>query len=155
MTRISLFSSPLLLGFDHFERVLDRAQKSANDGYPPYNIEQIGEDALRITLAVAGFMASDLSVTVEDNQLVIKGKQSDDSSRQFLHRGIASRQFQRCFVLAEGIEVAAASIDNGLLSIDLIRPRPAAVVKSIPINVQKSGAATLELHAEPSAGEAS
>jgi len=155
MTRISVFSSPLLLGFDHFERVLDRAQKSANDGYPPYNIEQIGEDALRITLAVAGFNESDLSVTVEDNQLVIKGKQTDDPSRQFLHRGIASRQFQRCFVLAEGIEVSAATIDKGLLSIDLIRPRPAATVKTIPINVKKSGAATLELQAEPSTGEAS
>lgn len=155
MTRISLFSSPLLLGFDHFERVLDRAQKSANDGYPPYNIEQIGEDALRITLAVAGFRDSDLSVTVEDNQLVIKGKQTDDPSRQFLHRGIASRQFQRCFVMAEGIEVASASIDNGLLAIDLVRPKPAAVVKTIPINVRKSGPATLDLQAEPSAEKAS
>ena len=153
MTRISLFSSPLLLGFDHFERILDRAQKSANDGYPPYNIEQIGEDALRITLAVAGFKDSELTVTVEDNQLVIKGKQTDDPARQFLHRGIASRQFQRCFVMAEGIEVSSAAIDNGLLSIDLIRPRPAAMVKTIPINARKSGSATLELQAEPTTGE--
>jgi HSP20 family molecular chaperone IbpA len=145
----------LLLGFDHFERVLDRAQKSANDGYPPYNIEQIGEDALRITLAVAGFSDSDLNVTVENNQLVIKGKQSDDPSRQYLHRGIASRQFQRCFVLAEGIEVSAATIDKGLLSIDLIRPRAEATVKTIPINVRKPGTATLDLKPEPSTGEAS
>ena len=155
MTRISLFSSPLLLGFDHFERVLDRAQKSANDGYPPYNIEQLGEDALRITLAVAGFSESDLNVTVENNQLVIKGKQTDDPARQYLHRGIASRQFQRCFVLAEGIEVSAATIDKGLLSIDLIRPKAEATVKTIPIHVRKSGAATLDLKPERSTGEAS
>lgn len=136
MTRISLFSSPFLLGFDHFERVLDRAQKSANDGYPPYNIEQTGDNALRITLAVAGFSGDDLTVTVEENQLIIRGKQTDDPNRHYLHRGIAARQFQRCFVLAEGIEVAAAGIDNGLLSIDLVRPTPATVVKTIPIRTR-------------------
>ncbi len=108
MTRLSVFNSPLLLGFDHVERVLDRVAKSSAEGYPPYNIEQTSEHCLRITLAVAGFHEEELSVSTEDNQLVIRGRQSaDDGSRVFLHRGIASRQFQRSFVLAEGIEVAA------------------------------------------------
>ena len=122
MNRLSLFSSPLLLGFDHFERALDRVSKAAADGYPPYNIEQLGEDRLRITLAVAGFTMDDLSVQVEDTQLVIRGKQNDDRERVYLHRGIAARQFQRSFVLAEGIEVAGASLDNGFLHVDIMRP---------------------------------
>ena len=148
MTRISLFSSPFLLGFDHFERVLDRAQKSANDGYPPYNIEQTGEQSLRITLAVAGFGPDDLAVTVEDNQLIIRGKQLDDPSRTYLHRGIAARQFQRCFVLAEGMEVGQAVIRNGLLSIELARPQPVAVVKTIPIQSADAQAEIINLDPE-------
>ena len=110
MTRVSLFSSPLLLGFDHVERMIERAAKAGSEGYPPYNIEQTGEDGLRITLAVAGFTQSDLSITVEDNQLVIRGRQTDDKDRVYLHRGIAARQFQRSFVLADGIEVIGADL---------------------------------------------
>jgi HSP20 family molecular chaperone IbpA len=121
MPRLSLFNSPLLLGFDHFERALDRVSKAATDGYPPYNVEQTGENNLRITLAVAGFSMTDLTVQVEDNQLVVRGKQTDDKERLYLHRGIAARQFQRSFVLAEGIEVSGAWLDNGLLNIDLLR----------------------------------
>ena len=138
MTRMSVFNSPLLLGFDHFERVLDRVAKSQAEGYPPYNIEQIGDDRLRITLAVAGFSDDDLSVTTEDNQLVIRGRQKvdDDDDRVYLHRGIASRQFQRAFVLAEGIEVSGANLDNGLLHIDLERPVPEPVVRQIKIGRQ-------------------
>ena len=134
MSRLSLFNSPLLLGFDHFERTLDRVSKVSSDGYPPYNIEQLGEDALRITLAVAGFTMSDLSITVEDNQLVVRGKQADDTGRVYLHRGIAARQFQRAFVLAEGIEVKGAWLESGLLHIDLARPQPVSRVKTIQIN---------------------
>src|ERR1700683_886489 len=134
MARLSLFNSPLLLGFDHFERALDRVSKVSSDGYPPYNIEQTGENALRITLAVAGFSMSDLSLTVEDNQLVVRGKQTDDENRLYLHRGIAARQFQRSFVLAEGIEVHGAWLDNGLLHIDLARPQPVTRVKTIQIS---------------------
>ncbi|MBF0325355.1 Hsp20 family protein [Magnetospirillum moscoviense] len=134
MSRLSAFNSPLALGFDHFERVLDRVAKSQGEGYPPYNIEQIGENGLRISLAVAGFSMDDLSVGLEDNQLIIRGRQADDESgRIFLHRGIAARQFQRAFVLAEGIEVVNATLDNGLLHIDLMRPRPEPRVKTIPI----------------------
>ena len=140
MSRMSLFNSPHLLGFDHVERVLDRVAKSANDGYPPYNIEQTGENALRITLAVAGFGEGDLSVTVEENQLVIRGcRTEEEDERIFLHRGIATRQFQRAFVLAEGIEVRDAQLDNGLLHIDLERPVPEALVKTIRIRAGKSG----------------
>ena len=134
MTRVSLFNSPLLLGFDHFERVLDRISKTSAEGYPPYNIEQIGNNDLRITLAVAGFTMDDLQVSVEDNQLIIRGRQAeDDQTRMFLHRGIASRQFQRAFVLAEGIEVKNALLDNGLLHIDLQRPVPETKVRSVKI----------------------
>ncbi len=134
MTRLSVFNSPLLLGFDHFERVLDRAAKSSAEGYPPYNIEQIGDDGLCITLAVAGFSRDDLSITIEDNQLIIRGRQSEeDGSRVYLHRGIAARQFQRSFVLAEGIDVKAARLDNGLLHIDLMRPQPQLRARSIEI----------------------
>lgn len=141
MTRLSVFNSPLLLGFDHFERVLERVSKSHAEGYPPYNIEQTGDCGLRITLAVAGFSMNDLSVAVEDNQLIIRGRQMDeDTSRVFLHRGIAARQFQRSFVLAEGIEVKSAQLDNGLLHVDVTRPRPEPRVKTIPIHGTMSGA---------------
>ncbi|MBP2228244.1 Hsp20 family protein [Azospirillum agricola] len=132
-TRLSLFNSPLLLGFDQFERTLDRIAKNSAEGYPPYNIEQIGDDGLRITLAVAGFTSEDLSVQIEDNQLVIRGRQTDDKSRLYLHRGIAARQFQRSFVLADGIEVIGCSLDNGLLNIDLTRPMPEPKVRTIKI----------------------
>ena len=137
MTRMSLFNSPLLLGFEHFERTLDRLAKTGGDGYPPYNIEQIGDDLLRISIAVAGFSMDDLSVTVEDNQLVVRGKRSDDSERVYLHQGIAARQFQRAFVLADGIEIGVASLDNGLLNIDILRPQVEAPVRKIEI-VSKS-----------------
>jgi HSP20 family molecular chaperone IbpA len=133
MSRLSLFNSPLLLGFDHFERALDRVSKISSDGYPPYNIEQLGENSLRITLAVAGFTIGDLSITIEDNQLVIRGKQADDSQRVYLHRGIAARQFQRSFILAEGIEVRDARLDNGLLHIDLLRPEAESRVRTVEI----------------------
>src|SRR5215469_3940133 len=138
MSRLPLFNSPLLLGFDHFERALDRVSKISSDGYPPYNVEQLAENALRITLAVAGFQMSELSITVEDNQLVVRGKQADDSQRVYLHRGIAARQFQRSFVLAEGIEVSGAWLDNGLLHVDLIRPEVESRVRTVEI---KSGTA--------------
>jgi len=133
MSRLSLFNSPLLLGFDQFERALDRVSKAASDGYPPYNVEQTGENSLRITLAVAGFAMDDLSVQIEDNQLVVRGKQTDDKDRVYLHRGIAARQFQRSFVLADGIEVAGASLDNGLLNIDLVRRIVEGKVRSVEI----------------------
>lgn len=133
MPRLSLLNSPLLLGFEHFERAVERVNKVSSDGYPPYNIERLDENALRITLAVAGFRMADLSITVEDNQLVIRGKQSEDSGRVYLHRGIAARQFLRSFVLAEGIEVRSAWLDNGLLNIDLIRPPVENRVRSIEI----------------------
>lgn len=133
MSQISVFSSPLLLGFDRVERLLDRAAKSANDGYPPYNIEQLDENALRITLAVAGFSLNELSLTLEDNQLCVRGKQAEEPGRVFLHRGIAARQFQRSFVLAEGIEIKSARLDNGLLQIELLRPQPVSAVRSIEI----------------------
>ena len=142
MTRVPSLSSPFLLGFDEIERLLDRVTKGS-DGYPPYNIERVpGEGAqperLRITLAVAGFTRDQLDVSVEENQLVIRGKQPDDEKvRQFLHRGIAARQFQRSFVLAEGMEVLGADMRNGLLSIDLARPQPEKVVKTISINEEE------------------
>src|SRR5246127_4706314 len=118
-----MFTSPLFLGFDHLEQMIERASKTSSDGYPPYNIEQISQTGLRISLAVAGFTMDDLQITQEDNQLVIRGRQTDDSQgRIFLHRGIAARQFQRSFVLAEGIEVRGAWLDNGLLHVDLVRP---------------------------------
>jgi len=133
MSRLSVFNSPYLLGFDHIEQMLDRAAKTSNDGYPPYNIEHLDDRTLRITLAVAGFTVDDLEVSIEDNQLIIRGKQSEDDNRTFLHRGIATRQFQRKFVLAEGMEVAGAHLDNGLLNIDLIRPEPEHRVRQVPI----------------------
>ena len=129
-----VFTSPLFLGFDHLEQMLERAAKTSNDGYPPYNIEQTGPSGLRITLAVAGFTMDDLQITQEDNQLVIRGRQNDDAQgRVFLHRGIAARQFQRSFVMAEGIEVKGAWLDNGLLHVDLARPQPEVRVKTIRI----------------------
>jgi len=132
-----LLSSPFLLGFDEIERALDRVAKAA-DGYPPYNIERISREngrpeRLRITLAVAGFTRDELDITVEENQLAIRGRQRDEQTRQYLHRGIAARQFQRTFVLADGIEVLGADLKNGLLSIDLARPEPERVVKNIAI----------------------
>ena len=134
MTKLTLGSHPFLLGFDQLERLVERTAKAGNDGYPPYNIEQNGENAYRITLAVAGFADGDLSITLEDRQLVIRGRQADDSAeRVFLHRGIAARQFQRSFVLAEGVEVAGASMEHGLLHIDLKRSVPDSVVQTIPI----------------------
>jgi HSP20 family molecular chaperone IbpA len=137
-----MFTSPLFLGFDHLEQMLERASKTSSDGYPPYNIEQISPTSLRITLAVAGFTMDDLQITQEDNQLVIRGRQADDSQgRVFLHRGIAARQFQRSFVLAEGIEVKGAWLDSGLLHIDLMRPQPEPRVKTIPIARSGNGAA--------------
>ena len=141
MSRLPVFDSPLLLGFDHFERVIDRATKSSAEGYPPYNIEQINKEALRITLAVAGFSMNDLEVTTEDNQLVIRGRNAtDDSERVYLHRGIAARQFQRSFVLAEGIEVVTARLEDGLLHIDMLRPLPEPEVRKIKIEkVQPTG----------------
>ena len=137
MSRVSSLSSPFLLGFDEIERVLDRVAKAA-DGYPPYNIERLPRDSqkperLRITLAVAGFTRDQLDVTIEENQLVIRGRQQDDKSRQYLHRGIAARQFQRTFVLAEGMEVLGADLKNGLLEIDLVRPEPERLVKKVNI----------------------
>ena len=137
MSRVPSLSSPFLLGFDEIERALDRVAKAA-DGYPPYNIERIArEDSyperLRITLAVAGFTRDQLDVSIEESQLLIRGRQQDDKARQFLHRGIAARQFQRTFVLADGMEVLGADLRNGLLSIDLARPTPERVVKSIKI----------------------
>ena len=138
MSRVPSLSSPFLLGFDEIERVLDRVVKGA-DGYPPYNIERLGRDAsqperLRITLAVAGFTRDQLEVTIEENQLLIRGRQQDDKTRQYIHRGIAARQFQRTFVLAEGMEVSGADLRNGLLSIDLSRPEPVRIVKTVAIN---------------------
>lgn len=133
MSRLSLFSSPLLLGFDQFERALDRVSKATADGYPPYNVEQIGENALRLTLAVAGFKPDELSVHIEDNQLVVRGKQADETDRVYLHRGIAARQFQRSFVLADGIEVVGAALDSGLLNIDLRRRAAEGMVRAIEI----------------------
>ncbi len=138
-TRLSLFDSPLFLGFDNFEKTIDRMRKSGADGYPPYNIEQIGEHGLCITLAVAGFSMDDLDVEADKNQLTVRGKQADDESRIYLHRGIAARQFQKSFVLADGIEVCGANLDNGLLHISLERVLPESNAVKIKINnTQKS-----------------
>lgn len=142
MSRVSLFNSPLLLGFDQVERVLDRVAKTAQDGYPPYNIEQIGENRLRITIAVAGFGPDALAITLEDKQLVVRGRQPEiaESKSIYLHKGIATRQFQRAFVLAEGIEVTGAELDNGLLHIDLVRPQLVNEVRRIDIRTPGANA---------------
>ena len=140
MARLSLLNSPLLLGFDELERLLDSTAKASSDGYPPYNIERVGEDGIRITLALAGFSDDDLSIVVEDRQLVIRGKQQDDEKRVYLHRGIAARQFQRSFVLAEGLEVVGASLDNGLLHVDLVRPKVESHQRVIKIDKRKDAA---------------
>ena len=133
MNRITAFNSPLLLGFDHFEQLLDRVAKSSNDGYPPYNIERISENGLRISLAVAGFGREDLQILAEDNHLIVRGRQTDGEERVYIHRGIAARQFQRSFVLAEGIQISGAHLDNGLLHIELVRPQPEVVSRIIDI----------------------
>lgn len=142
MTRVTPFSSPLLLGFDAIEKTLERVAKNG-DGYPPYNIERLrgvnggsGSDRLRITLAVAGFDEADLEVTLEDSELVVRGRQNDETEREFLHRGIAARQFQRVFVLADGMRVTGAELKNGLLAIDLDRPEPERLVRKINISVK-------------------
>ena len=137
MSRVPSLSSPFLIGFDEIERALDRISKAA-DGYPPYNIERLPRDEknperMRITLAVAGFTLDQLDVSVDENELVIRGRQQEDKSRQYLHRGIAARQFQRTFVLADGMEVLGADLRNGLLSVDLVRPEPARVVRAVNI----------------------
>jgi HSP20 family molecular chaperone IbpA len=138
MTRHPTLSHPFLLGFDEIERALDRVAKAAGDGYPPYNIERLPRtdnepERLRITLAVAGFTRDQLEVTLEENQLTIRGRQIDDKTRQFLHRGIAARQFQRSFLLADGMEVTGADLSNGLLSVDLARPEPERIIRRIDI----------------------
>ncbi|MFC4271912.1 Hsp20 family protein [Sneathiella chungangensis] len=138
MPRTMSLNHPLMLGFDRFEQILDQLSKSSNDGYPPYNIEQIGDNALRITLAVAGFTEENLQITLEQNQLIIHGKQRDETERVFLYRGIAARQFQRKFVLAEGLEVTGAEIENGLLHIDLELPTPKVESRQIKINSKSS-----------------
>ena len=141
MSRVPSLSSPFLLGFDEIERVLDRVTKAA-DGYPPYNIERLPRDAdnperLRITLAVAGFTREQLDVSIEENQLLVRGRQQDEKNRHYLHRGIAARQFQRSFVLADGMEVLGADLKNGLLSIDLVRPQPEKIVRTIAIKQEE------------------
>lgn len=140
MSRMTPFSSPLLLGFDAMEKTLERVAKST-DSYPPYNIERIRDqdgvaDRLRITLAVAGFSEADLDVSTEENQLIVRGRQTDDTEREYLHRGIAARQFQRTFLLADGMRVVSAVLTNGLLSIDLDRPQPERLVQKINISVK-------------------
>jgi HSP20 family molecular chaperone IbpA len=136
MTRATAFSSPLLLGFDEVERLLDRVSKTA-DGYPPYNIERLsdadGPMQLKITLAVAGFGQDDIEITVEENELTVSGRQKDEPGRDYLHRGIAARQFQRTFVLADGMEVTGAELKDGLLTINLLRPEPARAIRRVPI----------------------
>jgi HSP20 family molecular chaperone IbpA len=141
MVRVTALTSPLLLGFDELERALDRVSKTGTDGYPPYNIERIAADGseperLRITLAVAGFSEGQIEVTVEENQLTIRGRQQEDKAREYLHRGIAARQFQRGFLLADGLQVRSAELAQGLLSVDLVRPQPERVVRKITISAR-------------------
>lgn len=141
MARIPALNSPFLLGFDDIDRALDRAAKSASDGYPPYNIERMARSAiapemLRITLAVAGFTQDQLEITLEENQIIVRGRQTDDEPRHYIHRGIAARQFQRAFLLAEGMQVLGADLSHGLLCIDLARPQPERVIKRINISVR-------------------
>ncbi|TRD23453.1 Hsp20 family protein [Palleronia caenipelagi] len=135
MTKLALGSHPFLLGFDDLERLVERTAKSDAGGYPPYNIEQLGETAYRITLAVAGFAEDDLAITVEDKQLVVRGRQVDpEDNRVFLHRGIAARQFQRTFVLADGVDVTGARMENGLLHVELSRSLPEQIIRKIDIS---------------------
>ena len=141
MVRVTALTSPLMLGFDDLERALDRVSKTGTDGYPPYNIERIAADGgepekLRITLAVAGFTEDQIEVTIEENQLLIRGRQREEKTRDYLHRGIAARQFQRAFLLAEGIEALGAELAQGLLSIDLVRPRPERMARKIKIEAR-------------------
>ncbi|MGO8738229.1 Hsp20 family protein [Rhodoblastus sp.] len=141
MSRPTLMNSPFLLGFDEIEKALERVTRTASDGYPPYNIERLARDGnlperLRITLAVAGFTRDQLAITLEEGQLVIRGRQQDDREREFLHRGIAARQFQRAFLLAEGMQVLGADLADGLLSVDLVRPEPERIVRNIEITVR-------------------
>ncbi|OCX66069.1 heat-shock protein Hsp20 [Thioclava sp. SK-1] len=134
MTKLSFGAHPYLLGFDQLERLVERTAKTGAEGYPPYNIEQSGQDSFRITLAVAGFSEQDLAITMEDRALVIRGRQADvEEGRVFLHRGIAARAFQRSFVLADGVDVSGAQIENGLLHVDLTRAMPEPVIQTIPI----------------------
>ncbi|PCH99742.1 MAG: heat-shock protein Hsp20 [Alphaproteobacteria bacterium] len=144
-TRLSVFDSPMFLGFDHFEQTIDRLKKSS-DGYPPYNIEQTGDHDLRITLAVAGFTMDDLDVEIENNQLTVRGKQTDEKDRVFLHRGIAARQFQRSFVLAEGIEIKGASLDSGLLHIDMEQIIPESQIQKIKITGKSKPSKSTDLN---------
>lgn len=140
MTKVTFASHPHLLGFEQLDRLLERTAKTGSDGYPPYNIEQVSDGAYRITLAVAGFAETDLDITVEGSQLVIRGRQEEAApDRVFLHRGIASRAFQRSFVLADGVEVAGAGMEHGLLNIDLRRSVPETVVQTIPIGRKEGG----------------
>lgn len=135
MTKLSFASHPFLLGFERLDQLVERSAKAGTDGYPPFNIEQSGENAYRITLAVAGFRDEDLSITVEDRQLMIRGRQGEgDDTRVYLHRGIAARAFQRSFVLADGVDVAGATLENGLLHVDLRRTVPESRVQSIRIS---------------------
>ncbi len=149
-TRLALFDSPLFLGFDQFERTLDRIKKTAHEGYPPYNIEQTSADGLRITLAVAGFTMADLDIEIDQKQLVIRGRQADDAEKVYLHRGIAARQFQRTFVLADGIEILGATLDNGLLNIDMKRVEPETTARKIEIS-STSKPVTMNGHGNPKA----
>jgi HSP20 family molecular chaperone IbpA len=145
MNRLSPLRNPLLLGFDEFERTLERITKASSDGYPPYNIERTGETRLRITLAVAGFSRDDLEIQLEDNQLTVSGRQAAEDDREYLHRGIATRMFKRSFVLADGVEVTAASLDNGLLNIDVALPQPERNVRKIEIGGGTSEAPALDV----------
>jgi len=153
MARLSLFNSPLMLGFEPFEEALERISKTSGDGYPPYNVVQLSPDRLRITLALAGFAPEDLEVQVQDNQLVIRGRQKDDKTTVYLHRGIATRQFQRSFVLADGLEVMAATMDNGLLHLELERPVNTPRVRTIDIATSNRKPAAVGGAANPSVGK--
>ena len=155
MARTTLLGSPLLLGFEHFERTLERIAKASADGFPPYNIEQLGGAELRLTLAVAGFALNELEITVEDGQLVIRGRQDEEPGRIFLHRGIAGRQFQRRFVLADGLEVKGARLEAGLLHIDLARPRPESVVRKVRIADGSTSSADVLRISQSSGGSSS
>lgn len=134
MSRVSLFNSPLVLGFDRFERLVDTLSKAQDDSYPPYNIEQIGESGFRITIALAGFSKQDIEISIEDNQLTIRGKQEDVPDRKYIYRGLATRQFIKTFILADGVEVQNAEFDNGLLHINLLRIKPIKNVRTIEIS---------------------